>query len=287
LFGEAEESGDGASRSGGLPQGLGPSSGGGAKEYVSSGMRRVWARLRVWLRHPAAAVVLVVLLGVSVWSLPAGVRDGTMAGWAREGAFDLVSGAFVTRDYFPLSVYVARGPGGLRLIDENTESWDELSRLVTARPGDVVMVMRHIDRGRRGVYAPTRWVEGVRIEVVALGVGGRWPAEEIAEARQLFVDWMDEQLAPEKRVAGLREADYRRSTLLWAGYVHDLVALAAALALLYSLRWNLSPAVWRARRWAWWVGRGECLGCGFAFVGLADRKGPVWGVGWGDGEGRA
>lgn len=248
------------------------------------------ARLKRILRHPAAAVVLLVMLGLSVWSLPSGIYDWTVVGMVRAGRVDWSTGRLDIHRMGGITAYIVRepaadGPTTLRLIDPRTESWSELAALTTRRPGDLVEFTIRAGEYKTGFYAPSRFVKFHEVETKELGNPSSFTADELARARAMFVDWSSLLGRAHDRYA--RERDYQAITPLWTGRAHNLLALLALTGLVYSVWWNLLPSTRRARNRAKRLSRGLCPRCRYPLHGLAENQCPECGEEWGSAEQQA
>lgn len=230
------------------------------------------------IRNPVAAVILLIALIASLRSLPAGIYDWTIVGMARAGRMDWSTGKLDIRPMSGINAFVLRepaaatpdGPVPLRLIDPGSESWDELSKLTTQRPRDLVEFTIRSGEFQTGLYAPTQFVKYHEVEVKELGTPSAFTPEELARARGVFIDWTSTLGRAHDQYA--REKDYRTSTPLWRGYLHNALALLALLAFIYSVWWNLLPSTWRERARGRRLARGLCPRCAYSVRGLtADR----------------
>lgn len=237
------------------------------------------ARLKRILRHPAAAVVLLVLLIASVWSLPKGWYGGSVVGkWIGEWYL-----ARPTGPYRPsLEVYLIREDDRFVIHDPNTESFDAISKAMNDAEVEVLMGVAGEQHFVEGFYALAR----ERTRRYAYAHPLRNPttlrAAELDLARQTFVDWIAETEGGSWRWLADRVHDRNEEivSVRWVGVAHNAATLALLAALLYSLRWNLSSTVWRARNRAKRLSRGECPRCRYSIQGLAVKKCPECGEEW-------
>lgn len=262
------------------------------------------ARLKRILRHPAAAVVLLVMLGVSVWLRPSGMNQGLseLLNAGQKPQLKRTTPDLRPRHgwYFHARVaYLLRESGGFRVIDENAHSWDELSKLAVDRPGDVIQCELVYRRGLEGLFAPTKRVSVVYLELTGWSYSKSFSHQELAEARRVFVEtaraegWIsDVELADSAwAVAGERPVGHIET--LWSGYLQNVATAAALVLAPYAVNFGLVPCLWglpatlRARRRHTRLSRGLCPRCRYPLHGLAGNKCPECGEQWGSAEEQA
>ncbi|MCC6675734.1 MAG: hypothetical protein IT436_01195 [Phycisphaerales bacterium] len=245
------------------------------------------ARLKRILRHPAAAVVLLAMLGVSVWMLPKGWSGGSTVGWFI-GRFSL---ARPTGPRVITGPYIIREPGGLVLRDANVESMDAIMKVLEARPEDVLLPAFHPTGGPRGFFAPTTYIRRYVLSIRPWATLATFSDAELREAREIYLDWFKSPQGFGENPAladQLLHRDVVSSTrLLWGGIIHNTLTVGVIACLVYCLRWNLSPSLWRARNRARRLARGECPRCRYPLHGLAESKCPECGEQWGGAEEQA
>ncbi len=237
-------------------------------------------RLRRALTNPIATLLLGTALGISVASLPPGPpwsQDHSRVGALVRGLLTNRARPTGTRRY-PIERFCLLEDGGLRLLDPESESWDEVSRAFETRPGDVLLIRLRLGSSSTGLWAPTRqdgWA------VITTHFGERFSAGERVEARRRFVDDVltREARATPDTLARLRVEDIHDRRTLWSGHAHNAAVLLVLLAFVYSLQWVPRVPGWvRARRGARRLARGLCPGCRYALAGLAGGRCPECGA---------
>ncbi|MFG0258911.1 MAG: hypothetical protein ACF8LK_01050 [Phycisphaerales bacterium JB041] len=222
--------------------------------------------MRRWLANPIASVVLLGVLTADAFTLPRG-SNATAAGQIVERVFSS-RGLYC---YMPSVVYVVHEPTGMRLIDEDHESWDELSGLFSQIETPLVMCDLVSRTSRRGVWSHvTEWsFTGVRLHPVV----GEWTSDELAEARATLFGERARTLPSWQWIQHFEDvasADRTSTRILWTGVAHDIFALLVLSALLYSLTgW---PAWFAAHPWSRRsrrLARGLCPECGYDTRGLS------------------
>jgi hypothetical protein len=176
---------------------------------------------------------------------------------------------------FDAIIYVVREPDGLRAIDEASESWDELSSLVQARPRDVFMARYYQQAGGAGFFAVTEWRRTQWVDITPMAS----PADpaELGLVRALAVRalFRGEDI-DHARI--LETKDVRQSRRLWSGYAINLVTLLCIAAFVRSLWWVktarqfLASARRRSR-----VRKALCTHCGYSIAGLTSAMCPECG----------
>jgi len=245
-----------------------------ASQPPRSAFRRV---VRTLLVHPGTTVLLLVLLVGSYASLPKSNFGGgsTFRQFVRQ---NLLSRARPTVSRDIPTLYFVREPSGLRTIDPDQESWDELSRIIDGRPQDVSLA-RYVDgEFHTGFWAATRRLQRAFIRISPMA--GDWTLEEQSEIRRLFVESLRNERPVDRAV--LTPRGFLSRTVIWSGYAHDAAAFAALVLLIYSLRW-IPDSVRRVRdrRRERAVARGLCPACGYEMAGIPGGVCPECGGGGG------
>jgi hypothetical protein len=133
---------------------------------------------------------------------------------------------------------ISHSAGGFRVLTPNQESWDEATRALAEHPAETIVFAYYPFRETSGVWASTH--EHV-VHFVEVHYGSALSPAECNTARRLFVDQV---VTPQykDRIASadlsqLRSGDFERRRIIWLGYFHNVGSAAAAVALLWSLRW--------------------------------------------------
>jgi hypothetical protein len=246
------------------------------------------ASIRRLLLNPLASLVLLGVLAADAALLPADTTEWMGPGTWRWVRHWNTAGFGMHDNGGPIAWFAIREGSELRLTHPNEVSWDEVTRLLSERPGDVLGIACAGARRRTGLWAPTREHETVRIE---LRYGSGFTPRERERARALFIDtviapaWRapadgDDPQSPE-RLDHLRRGDVEATRVLWGGHVHNAASLLALLAALYSLQWvPRAPAWLRARRHARALARARCPQCGYSITGLPGNRCPECGRTW-------
>lgn len=241
--------------------------------------RRLPAFLRRWVQRPLATVVLLCLLGLSVWCLPKDFRSGSIVGecigstlWGRPEV--LPSGP----------TYLARAAGGFVVASDEQQRRLWSGNAFTTDAASFIAASSGVGTGREGFYALTSEVERgiVYLEPVApswSGPVGQVPTTDIQPARRAYLQWLSEQggrFADEARQ--LEAGDFTIHRTLWLGYVHNTAALTVLGLLISSFPWiprAVRRAIARNRLRA-----GLCPRCSYPTAGLPARKCPECGAEW-------
>lgn len=166
-----------------------------------------------------------------------------------------ISRVFVTYTY-PRSVFVVRdrdtaGAVSLRVLDEDDQSWDELSRLTRERPDDLVSVGNYSVGRLQGILFPTRQTNWPRLA----WIGKPFPVGEEPRIRELAAAWLDEENW-HARASFVRRSE--PTTVLWRGHVLNVLTTAVAIMAVWSWGWMLLIPSWiRGARHR----RGVCIRC--------------------------
>lgn len=282
-------------------------------------MRRAWTGLLRWLRRPWAAVVLLALLGLSVWVRPGWMNKGWSQAWrsaSREptanprDARKTILRAVDNPGYFDSHVsYLVRPsdetrarladghpPDDFRLIDVEAESWDEMSKIVVDRPADVIECSLDYGQGLEGLFGATRRVTYGNVRMQLWTATNTFTKKDIQEARRIYVEWITRYrerlgvLFTDEEWAELKNGPVGRVEHLWMGYAHNLLTAPALVVLVYSASVGLVPWLvrlpWTLRAWRQErrIGRGECPRCRYAIAGLTEKKCPECGEEWRTGD---
>lgn len=221
---------------------------------TSTGGEMVWWAAKGW-RLSEAERALVREIGRA--------RRQAAGGWALARSAGEPSGLFVVRGDDPAEP--------LRLIDQDVESWDALSALLTDWPERLAAVRTDFGVRRAGLWALTREqrLDEVRLEPMERG---GFDAVDAGRVRALLA-------SHGYRGAPDGPADQSASRVLWWGYVHNIVSAAVLAALAWSLGWVRDVPGWvRRRRAARRVARGVCPRCAYPLRGLEDGVCPECGA---------
>lgn len=244
--------------------------------------RRRWPR-RVLCNPITTAVAGVLLLAdvSAVSHLLSPDRRSILGSWIGS---EILGAARPT--WYPgpsVELYIVQEAEGLRGIDPEVESWDELGALLTQRDAAVAMVSYRPLTARSGFWAPTVEEERKAAHIEPLVGAERWTDEARRGALTLFAEHL--------RATHPRDADVVaaggavRRAVLWGGHAHNAAALALLAVFVLSLGWVPgAPARWRAWRRTRALSRGRCPGCGYSIAGLERMKCPECGAEWGGGE---
>lgn len=228
-------------------------------------MRAVLRRLLV---NPFAIVLLLVVLAAEarlvLWTNPV----------ARELLARAGAASPVRAPEFTASAYFVRDGETIRRIDPDRESWDEATRIIDQRAGDMLVLVYSGRRRHSGLWAPTRVHESHALVASDRLAGSNFTPEQLRRARALFAGDLARHLSGPAGAA-LRERDYQGRRVLWAGYAHSLVTVAALAGFVLSLRWV--PEAWarrRTRRRAAALAAGRCPRCAYPIAGLGAARCP-------------
>lgn len=242
--------------------------------------RRVRAWLRRWVANPIASVVLATLLVADGLTLPHEWRNSTTAGRAMRDAIGWVfmearpTGTHVSPDF-----YVVRGADGMRFIDENTQSWNALSSLLSSGDDPVAECYLRESVFREGFWAFTSEHYDRSLRVIPLT--GEWTEADASATRAALFGGSDVPPSVRDRARGwsaLATGDSRTSRVRWIGVGHNLLSLMVLVLLMYSVSgWRAwfaaHPLSRRSRR----VARGLCLNCGYDLRGVGSGVCPECG----------
>lgn len=234
---------------------------------MTAGRYRLVRRwLRRWVGNPIASVVLVAVLVVDAFTLPR-EWNPTWAGRAVGRVFP--SGARINPGG-PYTLYISDEPGGMRILDPEVESWDELADMLIDDRERVVRWELFRGTARRGVWSHV--VETEYEVFLATPMVGRWSEEDLRAARVALFSEQAESMPCWRWLAScrsVRESDQWSARVLWGGVAHDAFAVGVVSLLLYSFtRWPAwfaaHPLSRRSRRLA----RGLCPACGYDLRGI-------------------
>ncbi|MDQ7013845.1 MAG: hypothetical protein Q9O74_08125 [Planctomycetota bacterium] len=224
---------------------------------------RWWVRR--WIANPIASLVLLGVLVGDAFTLPRG-RNPTVVGSIVERKFFVRS----SHNYVSTDLYVVREPDGMRVIDGERESWDELSRIFSTNETPIVSCTFRNTISNRGVWSHTtqQHFRAIRLDPMV----GNWTEQEINRARQELFSARTQSLpcwAWVQDFEDIATADQTTTRVLWTGVAHDSFALLTFAALLYSFTgW---PAWFAARPWSRRrkrLAHGLCPACGYDLQGL-------------------
>lgn len=241
-------------------------------------VQRVRYLARRLLQNPIASFVLAGVLLLDAATLPeAGIRGpGSTVGSFMTYEVRGKSAPTIFRG--TKTIYFLREDSQLRLIDTDTDSWDEVSRLMKRSPQHLLIASYKVSTLESGFWAVTGKKESHTIEFEF--PPGSFTQEETGRARQMFADYNVSRFGPgyEPQAAFIRGGDTFSSLRLWRGYVHNAAAAVLGLTLLYSLMWvPRTPAWFRFRRGQRRMRRGQCPQCGYNTRGLREPRCPECG----------
>lgn len=237
------------------------------------------------MQNPVATLMLAGALLADAGMLPSHPAAMSSAGeWISQ---HVLGHARATGFWRPdLTLYAVREPTGIRFIDDNSESWDDLSTLIQTRPQDVIQFAAWHTKLQRGLWALTEWHESRFIRANEMASKESEDLQQqpfVREARAAYVDRVQALVHPwnDYEATTLRTADMSLSRPLWTGYIHNIAALAAVVLFLYSLAWlPRAPAYLARTRSQRRLARGQCPHCGYSIAGLTDTLCPECGKGW-------
>lgn len=248
-------------------------------EPGAGGRHRRALRRAVCNPFTTAALVALLILDARSVMTPGPPNRSVLGGWL---SANLALGARST--WFPGrsdDLYVLQDPGGLRVIDPESESWDELSAILSRGDTPVASVHYLPTTTRSGLWALTTETER-RVPRIEPLVGGadRWNEEMRRRVLERFAD----HLRTSGRSWQARDADIvarggvTSHRPLWGGYLHNALSIALLAAFLASLAWVPRVPSWRReRRRLRAVSRGRCPWCGYSVVGLEEGVCPECG----------
>lgn len=172
------------------------------------------------------------------------------------------------------SAYFVRDGEAIRRLDPDRESWDEASRVIDERPGDMLVLVYSGRREHSGLWAPTRLDEQHAIVASDRLPGRTFTPAQRDQARARFAAELARDLGAHVEGA-LAAGAHTGRRLLWAGYAHNLLTLAALAGLVCSARWV--PEAWarrQARRRARALAAGRCPRCAYPVAGLQAARCP-------------
>lgn len=235
-------------------------------------------RVRPWIGPLISAALLAALLAIAA-TLPANQARGgySQAGaWIRQHLLppDRTFPAITTN----LDLYFVREPTGLRLIDTDAESADDITRLLMERPGDVLLLRYQPRIVRQGLWAITEQADHHRI---VAEFGSNFTPAEREEALRRFIAYaaaVMPHVSDEVFTALARGETINRHTTIASGWVVNITTLALLGAFLLSLRWVFrvpgQVRAWRGRRA---LAAGRCPACGYSIQDLESSICPECG----------
>ncbi len=170
--------------------------------------------------------------------------------------------------------------GSIRIIDEDKQSWDELSRITTSRPGDLARMSLHVNASTKGLWARTALESVADVILIPIAKQPNFTAKDNEAARAAFLDWCEAGSSAEWRAVAreLRTGGISEHVTLWSGYVHNALSLLALLLTIYSLGWiPRSVVAAMTARTKRRLARGQCVHCGYSLAGLPAGKCPECG----------
>jgi hypothetical protein len=237
--------------------------------------RRRWP---FWI-GPAVSLLLLGSIAAILLTLPATQPGG---GYSTTGAFIQDQLRSWRHEYpamqpslraFVAEYYFVRDPtdaaAALRVVDPDSESWDEASRQLRDHPEDVLRIRYRPEIVRSGFLGVTHQIDHHALDIE---FGAGFTPEQRERARQAFLDRAAAQLTwvPGRIFAELRRGgSIDRSTTLYGGYALDVLTVALAAGFVLSLRWiGRVPDEVRRLRTRAALQRGRCPACGYALAGL-------------------
>jgi hypothetical protein len=245
--------------------------------------KRLNSRVRQILATPVASLFALIVLGASAAALPEwSPYNDSSAARLRDKLADEVLGRARGNWCRQSPIFIAeRTASGIALHSPDVDSgWDAIGETLAVRPHDLMQVTFVSGSSRSGLWAITtkEWYAGLR--ETPFGRGPPFSAEERQQALKAVSDELyrqgtvDAKLAASLPLGGMRERD-----ILWGGWLHDAVALAALIGFVYSLRWvPVTVRRWREARAARLVSESKCPSCGYSRVGLSCAVCPECGV---------
>ena len=242
---------------------------------TSSLAKRTW-----WLRSPAAALMLLVVLALIACAVP-GFSSFVPPQGPRSQRRDVrgLADVFVLRD----------SSAGFELIDPEEASWDRLSGIMTQRATDLLQARYEstVSRRRR-LWFPM--IESGEHRVVFEPLVPIQPhpfsERDIREARVVYLAWLAKEGGSPELANELRAGDQWVSRVVPAGVVMNVVALMVLGTLVCSLLgMRRYVRVVRARRR---LRQGVCGLCRYDLSGIASNPegtrcpecGAVWEANW-------
>jgi hypothetical protein len=229
-------------------------------------------RVPRWLGNPIASAILAGVLALDLTLLVRGGSEGSLPSF--------VSSYFQSRSTqsgILAGILAVRDETGMRLIDPEVESWDELSALLDRGEPVLSFVFARTER-RIGFWVPTseHFYRGVRHYTLS----GDWTESQVRRAKALLHDAAESK--PERHwlvyARDVIDAPERSRRILWPGVARSAFAATLALGLILSI---LGWPAWFARRpWSRRrrrLERGQCPGCGYDLRGVESPRCPECG----------
>jgi hypothetical protein len=208
------------------------------------------------LQHPAATVAAVVVLLMSVASIPKAMENprSVVGGWIWSG---LRMHGSPSIEYWHLLLH----DGRWSFLADPSDSADALTEALANGPAQVVSVRRHRGIEGRGFYDP---MFQTRFDSINASTAAGTPVEiarmrSLAEALKTFEGFEPFDADAAEYKTGW--ASVRVTTTRWSAVVHNIGAAAALVILPISLGWI--PRMIREQREAKRKAAGLCLGCGY------------------------
>ena len=171
--------------------------------------------------------------------------------------------------------FFVREPDGLRMLDPNNQSWDEATRVLAERPGDVLQLTFSRQTRAWGWWSPFLEFTTLSIDADPTLPGRTFTPAQREEARHRFLDDFGlGYLEPIGRLAGMRRGERNFTRVIWSGVRTNLTWLLAVAAFVYSLRWFPERRSARRREL---LDRHLCPRCGYSTRGLPEPKCPECG----------
>jgi hypothetical protein len=224
------------------------------------------------VQRPLFTVLLMLVIVADVLLVRRAVRRTDVFGPASSG-LSLIGAEIKIRNSHD-SVYFVIEPTnelGLRVLDLDANSADELVRRMTGDPESLVRGQFVVLRTRWGVVTPwtLRTLHRLRVESVARPNSPTPPSAElqsqVREALARHLEWTGWR----QDAALLRSGDADTTGVVVPGVIHDALLVLLLGLWVYSLRW--------VRRWFDRTGRalaqGRCPKCGYDLLAVKPRGG--------------
>lgn len=209
---------------------------------------------------------------VSAASLSGGTSGSVVGSW-RESV--LRPGL---RSYFGrISITLVREGHGVRVVDTDTQSADELSRVIKERPEDVAFASLDGLWHPHGFWAATT---AARTHAIEIGGGSgdpglaSWSQADRAAAREAVVREaarFSSESEWQRYVSLLRAGDGRETRIVWTGVAWNAATLAALVVFLLAAPSVLEMFDRKGAR----LRRGRCGACGYDLSGCGRDAGGV------------
>lgn len=224
-------------------------------------------RRHIWLLivNPFTSLVLLALLIVVALNIGAGSREtSVLGGFVRVQILrqSIASSPSPT----PQAFFLQRN-STIRVIDEQIESWDELSRLMIQQPDSMVQVAVHTFESHSGFWAPTRFEQSWHLDWIWMGEP--WTPEDQARGARALAEYLVHRRGWEPQWAVLAQDSGSQRRFMLRGYIANALTIVLLLTFLTSLAWLPCIPHWlraanrRARHRPW-----KCRACGYDMRGL-------------------